>query len=424
MRYEPWIAQRLMTSGGGGFTRIILWIATGAVGLSVAVMILSLALMTGFKHEITRKMFGFWGHIHISDPRSIRSYEALPFDYDSSLVQSISSIRQVTSDPGPGHQSDKQGLSLGGVNHIQSYIYLPGIITHDGQMEGIVLKGIGSDYNWNVINEYNESKIPWTGLATDELIISRVTANRLLLEEGDKLILHFVREGKQLQRRFVIKGVYKTGLEENDAKFALASIQRVREILEWDSTQVSGLEIAIDHIDDLDLITEFIYQEEIPAHLYAENIREKFPSLFEWLELQDINTVVIIGLMLAVAIINMITALLILILERTQMIGILKSIGAKDSSIRQVFLWFAMFITLGGIVIGNMLGLGLAWLQDRFRFIKLDETDYYLDYAPVMVLPWHLLVVNVGALLVIGLCLLAPSFLVSKINPVKTIHFQ
>lgn len=422
MKYEPWIAQKLMASGGGGFTRIILWIATGAVGLSVAVMILSLALMTGFKHEITRKMFGFWGHIHISDPRSTRSYEALPFTYDSSLIASIQAIKnvRVTTDDHHG----KSGVTKGGVHHIQAYIYLPGILTHDNQMEGIVLKGIGNDYNWQVINQYNESKVPWTSLAPDELIISRITADRMRLKQDDKLVLHFVRDGRQLQKRFTIKGIYKTGLEENDAKFALASIQRVRDVLEWDSTKISGLEISIDNIDDLNVMTDYIYREKIPANLYAENIREKFPSLFEWLELQDINTIVIIGLMLAVAIINMITALLILILERTQMIGILKSMGARDRSIRQVFLWFAMFITIGGILIGNILGLGLAWLEDRFHFIKLDEADYYLDYAPVMVMPWHLLVVNFGALLLIGLCLIAPSFLVSKVNPIKTIHFQ
>ena len=424
MKYEPWIAKKLMASGGGGFTRVILWIATGAVGLSVAVMILSLALMTGFKQEITRKMFGFWGHIHISDPRSIRSYEALPFTYDPKLIASLESISKVVSDPDPRNPKAPIVQSHGGVHHVEAYIYLPGIITHDDQMEGIVLKGIGDDYEWDRINQYNESATPWTSLGEDELIISRITANRLRLKTDDKLILHFVREGQQLQRRFTIKGIYKTGLEENDAKFALASIQRVRDVLKWDSTQVSGLEIAIDNIADLDLITEYIYREEIPSHLYAENIREKFPSLFEWLELQDINTIVIIGLMLAVAIINMITALLILILERTQMIGILKSIGARDGSIRQVFLWFAMFITIGGILIGNILGLGLAWLQNEYRFIKLDEADYYLDYAPVMVLPWHLLVINIGAFVLIGLCLIAPSFLVSKINPIKTIHFQ
>ena len=422
MKYEPWIAQKLMASGGGGFTRIILWIATGAVGLSVAVMILSLALMTGFKYEITRKMFGFWGHNHISDPRSIGSYEALPFSYDSSLIKSIESISQV--EISTDDQNGLIGKSKGGVHHVQSYIYLPGILTHDNQMEGIVLKGVGDDYNWQAINQYNESTTPWTSLEPDELIISRITADRMRLKQDDKLILHFVREGRQIQKRFSIKGIYRTGLEENDAKFALASIERVRDVLQWDSTQISGLEIAIDDIEDLSVITEYIYREEIPSNLYAENIREKFPSLFEWLELQDINTIVIIGLMLAVAIINMITALLILILERTQMIGILKSMGARDRSIRQVFLWFAMFITFGGILIGNVVGLGIAYLEDRFHFIKLDESDYYLDYAPVMVLPWHLLVVNVGALIIIGLCLIAPSFLVSKVNPIKTIHFQ
>ena len=291
-------------------------------------------------------------------------------------------------------------------------------------MEGIVLKGIGEDFDWNRFNDYNESGGIWTSLAIDEIIISQVTANRLRLNIDDKMILHFVKEGRQLQRRFTIKGIYKTGLEESDTKFALASIDRVREILEWNETQISGLEITIEDINDLGIITDYIYQHEIPPQLYAENIREKFPSLFEWLELQDINTVVIIGLMLAVAIINMITALLILILERTQMIGILKSIGARDTSIRQIFLWFGMFITTGGIVIGNILGLGLAFLQDKYRFIKLDEADYYLDYAPVMVLPWHLLAVNLGALFIIAICLFAPSFLVGKINPIKTIHFQ
>src|SRR5688500_14310900 len=424
MSYEPWIARKLMASGGGGFTRIIIWVATGAVGLSVAVMIVSLALMTGFKREITNKMFGFWGHIHISDPRTIRSYEALPFDYDSSLVKAIQRIERVELEEAEYEMPASKLISNGGVKYVQAYIYLPGIITHDEQMEGIILKGIGNDYNWDNIKQYRETSQAWDSLGHDEIIISNITANRLRLKEGDKFIVHFVREGNQLERRFTIKGIYRTGLEENDARFALASIDRVRNILGWQPNQVSGIEIAIDDIEDLDMITEYIYQEKIPRTLYAENIREKFPSLFEWLELQDINTIVIIGLMLAVAIINMITALLILILERTQMIGILKSMGAKDVSIRQVFLWFAMFIIAGGILFGNIIGLGLAWLQYKFRFIKLDEADYYLDYAPVHVLPWHLVAVNIGALVIIGLCLIAPSYLVSKINPIKTIHFN
>jgi len=414
-----------MASKGGGFTRVIIWIATGAVGLSVAVMILSLALMTGFKTEITRKMFGFWGHIHISDPRSIRSYEALPFKYDTALITSIASLEQVQSNiTGNNMTSDKLVLSKGGVRHVQAYIYLPGIILHDDQMEGIILKGIGPDFDWPNINHYNDSGGNWNSLAEDELIISRITANRLRLKEGDKLIVHFIRDGAPLQRRLIIKGIYRTGLEENDAKFALASIDMVRGVLKWDSTEVSGLEIAVDNIDDIPLITDYIYQDELPGTLYAESIREKFPSLFEWLQLQDINTIVIIALMLAVAIINMITALLILILERTQMIGIMKSIGARDQSIRYVFIWFALYITLGGIIIGNVFGLGLAWLEDRYHFIKLNEADYYLSYAPVKVLPWHLLTVNIGAFIIIGICLLAPSLLVSKINPIKTIHYR
>lgn len=423
MNYESWIARRLMFTGGGGFTRVILWMAMGAVTLSVAVMILSMALMTGFQEEITKKMFGFWGHIHISDPRSIRSYEALPFPYDSAMISSIASIERVESAPDVP-RSDQPLRTKGGVQHIQSYIYLPGIIKHDDQMEGIILKGIGADFDWESFQPFADSSSAWNHLERDELIISTITANRLQLSGGDKLIVYFVRDGTQITRRFTIKGTYKTGLEENDAKFSLASIDMVRGVLQWDSTQISGLEIKVDAIEDIPLITEYIYQKELPAHLYAESIREKFPSLFEWLELQDINTIVIIVLMLVVAVINMITALLILILERTQMIGILKSVGARDRSIRRVFIWFALYITMGGILFGNVLGIGLALLQDKYQFIKLNEADYYLSYAPVRILPWHLLSINAGALVIIALCLIAPSVLVSKVNPVKTIHFS
>lgn len=423
MAFEPWIARRLMTAGGGGFTRVILWMATGAVALSVAVMLLALALMTGFKHEITEKMFGFWGHIHISDPRSIRSYEAVPFGYDPAMVDSIRTIGQVEWSE-PAGEGERRIRSRAGVRHVHAYAYLPGILTHDDQLEGIVLKGVGDDFDWASINRFNQETVPWSGLAEDELILSGVTASRMRLKSGDKLIVYFVRNGNQVQRRFTVKGIYKTGLEENDTKFALAHIDRVREVLGWNPEQIGGLEIAVEDVRDLNGITEYIYQEVLPAHLYAETIREKFPSLFEWLELQDINTIVIIALMLAVAVMNMITALLILILERTQMIGVLKSLGARDRSIRQVFLWFALLVTGIGILAGNLLGLGLAWLQGRYKLIRLDEADYYLDYAPTLVLPWHILAVNIGTLGVIALCLIGPSYLVSRINPVKTLHFR
>jgi len=341
------------------------------------------------------------------------------------MVDAIRQVNAVDAHAYAGSTSRAAaGASQRGVRHINPYIYLPGIITHDGQMEGIILKGVGDDYDWETISRYSESGNAWTGLEDDELIISRMTANRMRLDVGDKLILHFVRDGQQLQRRFTIRDVYKTGLEESDTRFALASIHRVRQVLGWDSTRVSGIEIAVDDVRDMEAITELIYQEILPAHLYAEHLREKFPGLFEWLQLQDINTVVIIILMLAVAVINMMTVLLILILERTQMIGVLKSIGSSDRSIRRIFIWFALYITLGGILLGNLLGLCLAWLQHKFRFIRLDEADYYLDYAPVSVLPWHVLAVNAGALIVIGLCLIGPSYLVGRVNPVKTIHFR
>lgn len=421
MQYDSWIARRLLSSGTTGFTRVILWMATGAVGLSIAVMILAFGLMTGFKHEITQKMFGFWGHIHISDPRIIRSYEAVPFVPDGQMVSSIRNTESIEWE-----ESGRSHKSRGGVAHVSSFIYLPGIINHQDQLEGIVLKGVDESYDWTMMNQFHaeEGEADWNSLAEDELLISSITASRLNLKKGDKLVLYFVREGNPIQRRFTIKGFYKTGLEENDTKFALASMSRLRNILGWDSLMVSGLEVIVDNVDDLDHMANYIYQNELPPQLYAETVREKFPSLFEWLALQDINTVVIIGLMMAVAIINMITALLILIVERTQMVGILKSLGARQKNIRRIFLWFALGITAGGILIGNILGLGLGWLQDKYQFIRLDEADYYLSYAPVMILPWHIIAVNVGSFILIGLCLIGPTYLVGKINPVQTIHFK
>lgn len=420
MQYDSWIARRLLSSGTTGFTRIILWIATGAVGLSIAVMILAFGLMTGFKHEITQKMFGFWGHVHISDPRIIRSYEALPFVPDTQMVNSIKNTDIIE-----WNESGKLKRTKGGVSNVSSFIYLPGIIKSEDQLEGIVLKGIDEAYDWRMMNEFRaEEDDPWTNLGEDELLISAITANRLNLKKGDKLIVYFVRDGNQILRRFTIKGMYKTGLEENDTKFALASMTRLRDILGWDSLMVSGLEVVVDHVDDIDHIANYIYQDELPPELYAETVKEKFPSLFEWLSLQDINTVVIIALMMAVAIINMITALLILIIERTQMVGILKSLGARQRNIRRIFLWFALGVTAGGILIGNILGIGLGWLQDKYKFIKLDEADYYLSYAPVMILPWHVLAVNLGSFVLIGLCLIGPTYLIGKINPVQTIHFK
>jgi lipoprotein-releasing system permease protein len=257
-----------------------------------------------------------------------------------------------------------------------------------------------------------------------DILISEQTAKRLQIDTGDTFIVHFVEKGEQLQRRFFVSGVYKTGLEEYDQKFALVDIRQIQQLLGWSEQEVSGFEVFIDEIDDLIPLAEHIYFEELPNDLYAETIREKLPEIFDWLDLQNINEIVILGLMVIVAIINMVTALLILILERSNMIGILKALGSSNWSIRKIFLYYAAYIILVGLFWGNLIGIGLCVFQDQFEFIKLSEENYYLSTAPIAINLWTIVALNAGTLLVTLVFLIIPSYLVTSVSPVKAIRFK
>jgi len=257
-----------------------------------------------------------------------------------------------------------------------------------------------------------------------DIIISRQTADRLQVGIGDKFVVHFVKDRAQTRRMFQICGIYKTGLEEYDRKFALCDIRQVQNLLDWKETQVAGFEIWLDDLRDLEVYNNYIYQEVLPDNLLSVSIRDKFPSIFEWLELQDYNEIVILVLMLAVAIINMITALLVLVLERSTMIGILKALGAENRRIRSIFLYHAAVITLTWMFWGNLIGLGFCWVQDRFHLIHLNEADYYLSYAPVKIEWLSVIGINLGTLAITLIFLLLPSLVVSGIAPVRAIRFK
>jgi len=432
MNFPFFVAQRIAFSKGQRFSRMIIRIATVAVALSVAVMIASSGLVSGFKREISKKIFEFWGHIHISDTAYSLSFEPSPIKRDQDFYPSLDTFNQVTFDE---REYDRNGAtgrilsqrSFGGVRHIQVYAHKPGIIRTATAMEGILLKGVGPDFDQENLKPYlQEGRFMQLDSAepSRDILISRQTADRLQVGVGDKFIVHFVKEQQQLRRRFEVCGIYKTGLEEYDRKIALCDIRVTQELLGWQSDEVAGFEVWLDDIRDLNVFSGFIYDEVLPTDLLSVTIREKFPAIFEWLRLQDYNEVVILSLMLAVAIINMITALLVLVLERTNMIGVLKALGARNSRIRQVFLYHAALITLQGMFWGNLLGLGFCWLQDRFHFIRLNEADYYLSYAPVHIEPWNILLVNAGTLLITLLFLVLPSFAVTRISPLKAIRFS
>ncbi len=433
MNLPFFIARRIAFTGKNSFSSVIIRIAIVAVALSVAVMIAASALISGFKSEISKKIFEFWGHIHIASAiTDSPSADASPVADSLDFVSALRAVERVTYTApktimGFETERETERQTIGGIRHVQEFALKPGIIRSKTAMEGIVLKGVGSNFDWEHLRPYIEEGQPpmlTDTAASQDILISRQTANRLQVGVGDKFIVHFVKENQQAKRLFKVCGMYKTGLEEYDKKFALCDLRQVQELLNWKPNQVAGFEVWLDDIRDMEAYNRYIYDEMLPPDLVSASIRERFPAIFEWLQLQDLNEVVILGLMLAVAIINMITALMVLVLERTNMIGILKALGETNGRIRQVFLYHAAVITLNGMLWGNAIGIGLCLLQQRFKFIRLNEADYYLSYAPVKFDLGTILTINLGTLAITVLFLLIPSLVVSKIAPVRAIRFR
>jgi lipoprotein-releasing system permease protein len=433
MNLEYFIASRVAASGQQSFSRLIIRIAVVAVALSITVMIVAMALIAGFKKEISEKIFGFWGHIHITDTNINRSLlDVYPIKLNQDFYPSLDTIdkinfRETVEIPILGTSYERLRTTNGGIRHIQGVAMNPGIIKAKEEIEGIILKGIGKDFDWEFMQRYlvEGKKITMPdSAASSEILISQQTANRLKVGVGDNFRIHFVENNEQLIRRFEVCGIYKTGLEEYDQKFALVDIRKIQQLLKWSENEVSSFEVFIDDVDDLFPLSEHIYFDHIPNSLYSETIKEKLPEIFEWLELQDINEIVILSLMLIVALINMITALIILILERTNMIGVLKAMGSSNWSIQKIFLYYAAYIIGIGLFWGNLIGIGLCLLQKHFQFIRLSEANYYLSVAPIELNFFSIALLNIGTLAIILLCLILPSYLVTTISPVKAIRFK
>lgn len=431
MNLEYFIARKVAASGQKSFSRLIIRIAITAVALSVAVMIVATALIAGFKYEIGNKIFGFWGHIHITDTDINRSLlDAYPIKKNQKFYPSLDTVRKITyldqTEVG-GVQYEQMSTTNGGVDHIQVFAMIPVIVKGKKDIEGIVLKGISDDFDWKYMDQFmvEGKRIEMAdSSASKDIIVSQQTARRLDVKIGDNFDVVFVRKNEQLRRRFVISGIYKTGLEEYDKRFALVDIRQLQRLLGWTENEVGGFEVFIDDIDDLSTIVDYIYYDQLPNDLYAEGIKKKLPEIFDWLELQDINEIVILSLMVIVAIINMVTALMILILERTNMIGTLKAMGSSNWSIRKVFLYYAAYIIVIGLFWGNLFGIGICVLQDQLEIIRLSEENYYLSVAPIKMNFWTILGINVGTLVTTVLFLVIPSYLVTSISPVKAIRFK
>ena len=422
MNFSHFIAKRIAFSDKSSFSRIIVRIAIFTVALSMTVMIMASAMISGFKKEISYRMFNFWGHMHVTDIGARRFLDEVPMEVTDSLLAVINGIDKVVISDLEGHQK----TSMGGIAGVYGTIYKPGIIRTKNAIEGIVLKGVAPNYNWEYMKPYlKEGSLPSIkDSVSEDIMLSVQTASRTKLKVGDKLIIYFVKAGKQIRKRFKISGLYKTGLEEFDKKLALVDLRRLQDLLHWKADEVSTLEIFVDDLDDLDLLQEHLYYEVLPNNLYAQTIEHKFSAIFEWLKLQGVNERVIMILLLVVSVVNMITSLLILILERTNMIGIMSALGATRISLRKIFLYQAAYIIVYGLIIGNIVGFGLAYLQKYFHILKLDEEHYYLSYAPIQLNYSFILLLNIVVMVFILISLVLPSYLVNKISPIKAIRFR
>jgi lipoprotein-releasing system permease protein len=413
LNLELFIAKRLIKGKQHkiSISAPIIKIAIAAIALGILMMLIAMATGVGLKYKIREKITAFNGHIQI-------------YNYDNN-------ISDVSVIPVSTEQDFYPNFDLvDGVRHIQAVATKAGIIRTEDTFEGIIAKGVGKDYDWSVFEDFVVAgSLPtYTSELNTEVLMSRLMANRLQLGVGDEFFTLFLKQEDPSkvpnQRKFKIIGIYDSGFEEFDGTYIFVDIRHIQRMNQWGEKEVGNFEIFLDDFDSIDEKSKEIYGKTLST-LDTQTIQNKYYKIFEWIGLFDFNIAIIIGIMIIVGGINMITALLVLILERTQMIGILKALGANNWSIRKVFLYNAAYLILIGLFWGNLLGLGLIWLQDKYRYFKFpNPQEYYIDYIPVYIDLPTILLLNLGVLVLCMSMLLIPSYIITRITPVKAIKFD
>ncbi|WP_158796724.1 FtsX-like permease family protein [Pedobacter sp. L105] len=406
MNTEYFIARRIAIKSERTFSKLIVRIAISGVMLSLAVMMLSVAIIKGFKTEIQEKVRGFVGDVRIFKLDLNNSFELTPFIPSSKTLSDLKNNKDIA--------------------YFQPYATKPAIISANDEVEGVNFKGVDKQFNWDYIKKHIVSgtviDFADSTKATKQILISAFTANRLKLKTGDTFIMYFVQNPPR-KRPFKIVGIYDIGVEEIDKGFVLGDINIIRRLNNWKPDQIGGIEIKLNNFSQLLSESDKIYSN-LEINLKSESVEEYFPNIFTWLSLLDVNTRVLLILMMIVGVINMITALLIMILERTNMIGMLKAFGMTDYSVMKIFLYNALYLVGIGLLLGNILGLGLGYLQEYTHFFKLNQSSYYLSYVPVEIHFIDVLLLNVATLVICLIVLIVPSMLVSRISPLKAIRFK
>ena len=414
MNLPFFIAKRIYSDQGDKrkVSRPAIRIATIGVAIGLAVMIVTVSVVLGFKHTIRDKVVGFGSHIQIQNMLTFLSTDSYPICIDDSVMKSY---EQIT-----------------GVKHVERYAYSQGILKTDDDFLGVMFKGVGPEYDLNFLSKHLlEGEIPVFSdtTSTNKILVSKMIADKLRLKAGDRIFAYFIGESVRT-RRFTITGIYQTNMTRFDESLCFTDIRTTQKLNDWNDEQCSGAEITVKNFEQLqNTADEFIEkvnrQTDKDMNTYSsQTIYEAYPQVFHWLELLDINVWIILVLMVCVAGFTMISGLLIIILERTQMIGVLKAVGARNKTIRHTFLWFAAFIIGQGLIIGNLLGLGIIALQKYSGLVKLDPQTYYVSEAPMEINIPLFVLLNIATLIICVFVLIAPSYFISHIHPAKSMRYE
>ena len=414
MNLPFFIAKRIYSDQGDKrkVSRPAIRIATLGVGIGLAVMIVTVAVVLGFQHTIRDKVVGFGSHIQVQNIMTFNSTDRYPICFNDSMMQVLKGLK--------------------GVRHVERYAFTQGILKTDEDFLGVLFKGVGPEYDMTFLKQHLvEGEIPVFSdtTSTNKLLLSRMIADKLRLKVGDKVYAYFIDESVRT-RRYTISGIYQTNMTRFDEALCITDLYAAVKINGWEEDQVSGAELLVNDFEQLqvteDEVIEKVNRSSDPygQSLSSQTIYEAYPQVFTWLELLDINVWIILALMVCVAGFTMISGLLIIILERTQMIGLLKAIGARNKTIRHTFLWFAAFIIGQGLLLGNILGIGIILLQRTTGLITLDPQTYYVSEVPMEINIPLFVLLNIATLLISIFVLIAPSFLISHIHPAKSMRYE